>query len=160
MVLSIKEQLKLLFTNPVFLSCIVSWFCAQFLKTIIALIYHRIRNLPELFEMMFWRTGGIPSSHSAIISALCTSIAFRSGIHSDIFVLSFCFLLVTVRDALGVRHASGIQARTLNEIGGDLNRAKIIKYTPIKEVKGHTPFEVIVGILLGFSIGCALSTLQ
>ncbi|MBP3710590.1 MAG: divergent PAP2 family protein [Treponema sp.] len=160
MPLSVKEQLKLLLVNPVFLSCICSWFCAQFLKTIIALIYNRIKNLPDLFEMMFWRTGSLPSSHSAIVAALCTSIGFHSGFHSDLFILSLCFLLITVRDALGVRRANGIQARRLNEIGKELDSKKIINYAPIKEVQGHTPLEVMVGLLLGFSIGLALSLLQ
>mgnify|MGYP001645187556 CR=1 FL=1 len=108
---SVKEQLKLFLANPVFLACICSWFCSQFLKTIIALLSHKIRSLSVLFEMMVWRTGSLPSSHSAIVSALTTSIGFHSGIHSDVFILSLCFLLVTVRDALGVsetrkRHSS------------------------------------------------------
>ena len=76
------------------------------------------------------------------------------------FILSLCFLLVTVRDALGVRRASGIQAKRLNEIGKELDRQKIIAYTPIKEVQGHTPLEVIVGLLIGFSIGFAFALLQ
>ncbi|MGI5096690.1 divergent PAP2 family protein [Treponema socranskii] len=160
MLLSVKEQLKLFLANPIFLACICSWFCSQFLKTIIALLSHKIRSLSVLFEMMVWRTGSLPSSHSAIVSALTTSIGFHSGIHSDIFILSLCFLLVTVRDALGVRRASGIQAKRLNEIGKELDRQKIIAYTPIKEVQGHTPLEVIVGLLIGFSIGFAFALLQ
>ena len=157
---TVKEELRQFIINPVFLACICSWFCAQFLKTIFALCYGRIHSMSELFEMMFWRTGGLPSSHSAMVSALCTTIGFRSGINSDTFVLALCFFLVTIRDALGVRRASGIQARKLNEIGRKLDSDGILEYKPMKEVQGHSPFEVFVGCLLGFSIGIAFSLLK
>lgn len=154
-----KTQLKLLVANPVFLSCVCSWFCAQFMKTIIALCYGRIHSLGELFEMMTWRTGGLPSSHSATVTSLCACIGFRRGLDSDVFILSFCFLLVTVRDALGVRRASGIQARRINEIGRALSEKGVADYEPIKEVNGHSPLEVFAGCLLGFSIALAFSLL-
>ena len=129
------------------------------MKTIISLCYGRIHRFTELFEMMFWRTGSLPSSHSAIVSALCTAIAFHSGINSDVFVLSLCFFLVTIRDALGVRRANGIQAKKLNEIGKALDSQRLIQYKSMKEVQGHTPLEVFVGCLLGFSIGLAFFVL-
>lgn len=129
------------------------------MKTIISLCYGRIHSFTELFEMMFWRTGSLPSSHSAIVSALCTAIAFHSGINSDVFVLSLCFFLVTIRDALGVRRANGIQAKKLNEIGKALDSQRLIQYKSMKEVQGHTPLEVFVGCLLGFSIGLAFFVL-
>ena len=106
-------------------------------------------------------TGGMPSSHSALVSSLCTTIGFRNGINSDIFVFALCFFLVTIRDAFGVRHSSGIQAKKINEIGNELQNLKIIKeYKKIKEVNGHTPMEVICGCLLGFFIGLAFSLLK
>jgi uncharacterized protein len=157
---SFREQFKQFLLNPVFLSCMCSWFCAQFIKTILGLFYGRIHNLSELFEMMFWRTGGLPSSHSALVSSLCTTIAFNSGLNSNIFILSLCFFLITIRDALGVRRANGIQARKLNEIGRKLDEEKILNYQPMKEVQGHTPLEVFIGILLGFFIGLAFSLLK
>lgn len=160
MFFSVREQLKLFFIHPVFLSCVFSWFCAQFLKTAIALFYNKIHSLPQLFEIMFWRTGGMPSSHSALVASLCTSIGFKNGFDSDLFVLALCFLLITVRDALGVRRASGIQARKLNEIGKELSEKKMLSYKPIKEVMGHSPLEVSLGVVLGVSIGAALSLLQ
>ena len=158
---TIKEQLKLFLINPVFLSCVFSWLGAQFLKTAINLIYGRIHSLSELLENLIWRTGGMPSSHSALVSSLCTTIGFRNGINSDVFVFSLCFFLVTIRDAFVVRHSSGIQAKKINEIGNELQNLKIIKeYKKIKEVNGHTPMEVICGCLLGFFIGLAFSLLK
>lgn len=160
MFVSVREQLKLFFIHPVFLSCVFSWFCAQFLKTAIALFYNKLHSFTQLFEVMFWKTGGMPSSHSALVAALCTSIGLKDGFDSDLFVLALCFLLITVRDALGVRRASGIQARKLNEMGKELGEKKILLYKPMKEVMGHTPLEVTFGIVLGVSIGLALSLLK
>lgn len=109
--------------------------------------------------MLLWRTGGMPSSHSALMCTLCTSIGFRSGIDSDIFILSFCFALVVIRDAVGVRRASGIQARVLNELGTSLCEKEILKFKPVKEVQGHKPAEVFIGCFLGVAIGIAFAVL-
>ncbi|MBP5438927.1 MAG: divergent PAP2 family protein [Treponema sp.] len=155
-----REQLKLLFTNPVLLSCIFSWLSAQFLKTMIKLFSRKVHSFKELFELFFWRTGSMPSSHSALVTTLCTTIGYRSGINSDVFILSIGFLLVTVRDAVGVRLASGIQAMVLNKIGQKLSEKGIMDFKPIKEVQGHTPAEVAIGCLLGFFIGLAFSVLK
>lgn len=157
---SFKEQIYLFFRNQVLLSCIFSWLGAQFIKTAINLIYGRIHSLGELFEMMIWRTGGMPSSHSALVTSLCTTIGFRDGLHSDIFMLSLCFFLIVIRDAFGVRRSSGLQAKKLNEIGKELTDNKTIeKYESLKEVNGHTPMEVICGCIFGFFMGLAFSLL-
>lgn len=155
----LKTNLLKLFLNSVFLSCIFSWFVAQFIKTIINLCLRRIHSIAELFEFLIWKTGGFPSSHTALVTALCTSVAFRNGLDSDIFMLSACLMMITVRDALGVRRANGIHARKLNEMGQQLDEKKIVNYKPIKEVLGHNPMEVVFGALLGFFIGLAFTTL-
>ena len=154
-----RNQFQLLLANPVFLAGVCSWFSAQFIKTVIKLLSHKVRSFKEVIELLFWRTGGMPSSHSALVCSLCTSIGIRSGINSDIFVLSGCFMLVVVRDALGVRRSSGIQAKLLNEIGSALTKHELIKVKPIKEVQGHKPIEVIIGCLLGLCMGVAFSVL-
>ena len=155
-----REQIKLLFTNPVLLSCIFSWLSAQFLKTMIKLFSRKVHSFKELFELFFWRTGSMPSSHSALVTTLCTTIGYRSGINSDVFILSIGFFLVTIRDAVGVRRASGIQATILNKIGQKLSEKGIMDFKPIKEVQGHRPAEVAIGCLLGFFIGLAFSVLK
>lgn len=161
MALSFSEQFKLFLVNPIFLSCVFSWLGAQFLKTAINLIYGRIHSLAELLETMIWRTGGMPSSHSALVTSLCTTIAFRHGLNSDIFVFSLCFFLVVIRDAFGVRRSSGLQAKKLNELGNELKEKKVIdNYTKLKEINGHTPMEVICGCLVGFFVGLAFSLLK
>ena len=67
--------------------------------------------------------------------------------------------MVTIRDALGVRRASGMQAKRLNEIGNELDEKKIIEYKPVKEIQGHRPMEVVFGAILGFFIGLGFSVL-
>ncbi|MCR4626646.1 MAG: divergent PAP2 family protein [Treponema sp.] len=154
-----KTNIQLFLLNPVLIACIFSWFCAQFIKTVVKLFYGQVHSFKQLFELMFWRTGGLPSSHSSLVSCLCTTIGFRSGINSDIFVLAFCFMLITMRDALGVRRANGIQARRLNEIVKILNEKGMSDFKFLKEVQGHSPMEVFIGCLLGFFIGLAFSVL-
>ena len=155
------EQLNLFLHNPIFLAGIFSWLGAQFIKTGIKLIYGNIHSLGELFEVMIWRTGGMPSSHSALVTSLCTTIAVRHGIHSDLFIFSLGFFFIVIRDAFGVRRSSGVQARKINEIGKDLKEKGIIEsYKSIKEVDGHTPMEVLCGCLVGFFVGLSFSLLK
>ena len=154
------EQLGKLCSSPSFLSCVFSWFCAQFIKTLINLFTGKVHSVGELLELLIWRTGGMPSSHSSIVACLVTTIGFSEGITSNTFILSFVFFLVVIRDAVGVRRANGIQANVLNRLGHELKDKELIaEYKKIKEVQGHTPMEVIVGIILGFFIGVGFSVL-
>ena len=155
-----KFQMQTMIANPVFLSLVFSWFSAQFIKTVIMLLSGKVHSLKELLELMFWKTGGMPSSHTALVMSLCVSIGFRNGITSDIFILSTAFALVVIRDALGVRRSSGLQTRSLNELGMKLKEKGLIEdFTPLKEVNGHTPAEVIMGCFLGIFVGIAFSVL-
>ena len=156
---SLREQLIAFFSSPMLAAVIFSWFCAQFIKTLIHLFARKIHSIQELVELLVWRTGGMPSSHSSLVACICTMVAFRSGFSSDVFILALCFYLVTVRDAVGVRRANGIQAKMLNEMGRALEQKGLYEFKKIKEVQGHTPLEVFVGSLLGFFIGVAFSVL-
>lgn len=158
---SLTQQFIYFIHNPIFLSCVFSWIGAQFIKAAIKLIYGRIHSIKELLEVMFWRTGGMPSSHSALVTSLCVTIAFRHGLHSDLFIFTLCFFLVVIRDAFGVRRSSGIQAKKLNQIGNELKEKDIVEnYKPLKEVDGHTPMEVLCGCLFGFLVGLSFSLLK
>ncbi|MBR1535977.1 MAG: divergent PAP2 family protein [Treponema sp.] len=160
MLSSVGLQLQALLTSPLLLACVSSWLCAQFIKTVIKLFSGKVHSFQELFELLFWRTGSMPSSHSSITACLCTTIGYRSGVDSDIFILSAVFYLVTIRDAVGVRRANGRQARRLNEIGEILKEKGIFEdYKRLKEVNGHSPMEAFVGSLLGFFIGIAFCVL-
>ena len=158
---SLTQQFIYFIHNPIFLSCVFSWIGAQFIKAAIKLIYGRIHSIKELLEVMFWRTGGMPSSHSALVTSLCVTIAFRHGLHSDLFIFALCFFLVVIRDAFGVRRSSGIQAKKLNQKGNELKEKDIVEnYKPLKEVDGHTPMEVLCGCLFGFLVGLSFSLLK
>jgi uncharacterized protein len=148
-----------LLSNPVFLSAVSSLLMAQFLKAVVNIFRSRAHSFREVILVFFWKTGGMPSSHSALVVSLATAIAFREGFNSSVFILSSFFALVVIRDALGVRRAAGLQAKALNQLGKELNARSGISYRPVKEVHGHTPAEVAVGSVLGFCIALAFYTL-
>jgi acid phosphatase family membrane protein YuiD len=142
--------------NPIVLSCFWSWFLAQFVKAFIALLRVRKRGVRDIFVSLFWKTGGMPSSHAALVSSMTASVGFRSGAGSDLFAVSFFMALIVMRDALGVRRSSGLQARSLNSFGRAAGEKLGIDFHPVKEVQGHTPMEVLVGTLLGIFIAGAV----
>lgn len=148
-----------LFSNPIFLSAIFSLLTAQFLKAVVNIFRAKASSFRDVLVTFFWKTGGMPSSHSALAVSIATAIAFREGLDTSIFILAAFFSLVVVRDAMGVRRAAGLQARTLNLLGKELNARSGIPYRPVKEVHGHSPAEVIIGSLLGFFIALAFCTL-
>ncbi|MBR5645627.1 MAG: divergent PAP2 family protein [Treponema sp.] len=157
---TIIEQIKLFFTHPVFLAGVFSWLGAQFIKTFINLIYGRVHSFYELLEWMIWRTGGMPSSHSALVTSICVTVGFRNGFHSDLFMLAFALMLIVIRDAFGVRRSSGNQAKAINKIGKELKEKGLLEgFDSVKEVDGHTPMQVILGCCLGFVVGMAFSLL-
>jgi acid phosphatase family membrane protein YuiD len=153
------EQVKAFVENPIFLSAVTSWFLAQLVKAIIALLRAKRRSSRELLETIAWRTGGMPSSHAALVSSMTTSIAIGEGIHSNLFVLSLFLALIVIRDSMGVRRSSGIQARTLNNLGRNIADRLKLDFHPVKEVLGHTPLEVVIGTLLGIFIAAAYAYL-
>ncbi|MDR0524663.1 MAG: divergent PAP2 family protein [Spirochaetaceae bacterium] len=147
------------FENPIFLSTVSSWFLAQVLKAMILLLSVRKRSRREFLATLFWRTGGMPSSHAAMVTAMTTSVGFQEGVGSNLFIVSFWIALIVMRDAMGVRRSSGIQAKVLNLLGRNMAERLHIEYYPVKEVNGHTPLEVVVGGLLGIFIAAAYASL-
>jgi acid phosphatase family membrane protein YuiD len=152
-------SLKAFFENPIFLSSVSSLFVAQLLKGIIYVFSVRRSKTRELIEILAWRTGGMPSSHAALVCALSTSAAFVEGIASNLFVFSFWFALVVLRDAMGVRRAAGMQAKSLNLLGKQTADKLGVDFHTVKEIQGHTPIEVVVGGLLGIFIAAGFSLL-
>ena len=151
--------LRSFFENMLFLSSISSLFVAQLLKGIIYILQNRKRKPQELVEIVVWRTGGMPSSHAALVCALCTSIAFAEGLSSNMFVFSFWFALVVLRDAVGVRRSTGLLAKALNTLGKQMAESSELDFHAVKEIHGHTPLEVVVGGLLGIFIAAGLNLL-
>ena len=95
------------------------------------------------------RSGGMPSSHSAMVTSLVSAVGHRSGTHSDVFALSVIFAVIVMYDATGVRQAAGKQAKVLNQIIRELFTGQPVSDVELKELIGHTFVEVIVGALIG-----------
>jgi acid phosphatase family membrane protein YuiD len=148
-----------LLRNNVFLAATMSLFMAQFAKALIVLLARRKAGIQEVFSTLLWKTGGMPSSHAALVISITTSVAFSSGVASDVFALSFFFALVVIRDAMGVRRAAGLQAKALNTLGTRLSKRIHIPFKPVKEIHGHTFPQVVVGSFMGFFIALAVNTL-
>lgn len=156
--LPFADQLKLFFTSPIFWAPISGWIIAQVLKGIICIITGKYENKRELAYIVLSSTGGMPSSHSAMTAALCTSIGFKTGINSEMFIFAFFYFFITAKDAFGVRRSSGLQAQKINEIGEELEEKNQLDFfQKIKVVKGHKPIEVVFGGLLGIALGVFFS---
>lgn len=149
------DSFKALVENPIFLSSVSSLFFAQLLKAVVVVLRGKKRNNRELLQTFAWSTGGMPSSHAALVCSLSTSVAFSEGISSNLFIVTLFFALIIMRDAMGVRRSSGLQARALNFLGRQLGERQEIEYHPVKEIHGHAPLEVVVGALLGIIIAAA-----
>jgi hypothetical protein len=135
--------------NTVFWSAFIAWALAQFLKGLFALYKYK-----RLDFRRFVGAGGMPSSHSAFVSALATGIGLKDGWASTTFALAVVFALIVMYDAAGVRLAASKQAATLNKIIDELFDEGEFHHEHLKELLGHTPIEVFAGSLLGIVISC------
>lgn len=144
-----------LFTNFPLWSAIAAIFFAQFVKVPIQFIATR-----KFDWSLLTSTGGMPSSHSAAVTALSTGVALETGLDSAVFAVSAVFAIITMFDATGVRRQAGEQAIVLNQLVADftkfVNDAKGWQDKPeqekrkeLKELLGHKPIEVFFGGLTG-----------
>lgn len=95
-------------------------------------------------------TGGMPSSHSAFVTALAVGVGLFMGFDTAEFAIAFALMVVVTYDAAGVRRQAGIHAQRINLILNELMSGHQITEKQLKEVLGHTPFEVLGGVLTGF----------
>ena len=135
--------------NRVLLVAITCWFVAQALKVVFHLIIEQKLDFSRFFGL-----GGMPSSHSSVVCGLATSVGLSSGFYSPEFAISFILAAVVMTDAAGVRRAAGKQAAVLNQLIADMfDPDRGLTYETLKELLGHSPFEVLIGALLGILIG-------
>ena len=136
-------------TNKVLIIPICSWAAAQLLKVLLVLIQKRQLDLRYLVI-----SGGMPSAHSALVSALATSVALVQGVGSVAFGITAILALVVMYDSAGVRQSVGKQSVVLNRIMRELKFRRPITELErdLKEFVGHTSFQVIIGGLLGIFI--------
>lgn len=136
--------------NQVLLVAIIACLAAQLSKLIVELTKNRKFNLRVLVT-----TGGMPSAHSAFVGALAVGVGQTLGWASPEFAIAFIFAVIVMYDAAGVRQAAGKQARILNQIIDELfSQGKEFNEDRLKELLGHTPFQVIVGLSMGIAISC------
>ena len=124
---------------------------AQILKCV---IYWAIRK-PVDFRTLV-HTGGMPSSHSAVVASITTSAGLLEGFSSTLFAVALGFAIIVMYDAAGLRRAAGKMAGILNQITEDIYMERQGRVPDrLRELLGHTPFEVIVGALFGALVAYA-----
>lgn len=134
--------------NPSLSAALIAWAIAQILKVLIEYIALKKWNWGLLFE-----AGGMPSSHSAMVSAAALSIGLHGGFYEPVFTIAAIFAMIVIYDATGIRRESGRQAVLINSLIETISKGKIPHGEKLKEVLGHTPGEAILGTLLGLTIG-------
>ena len=134
--------------NQVLWVALAACFLAQGLKAVVELARNGKVNLRSLVS-----TGGMPSSHSALVGALATGVGLEKGWDTNEFAIANLFAVIVMYDAAGVRQAAGKQARILNQMIDELFQENpSFSEERLKELLGHTPVQVIAGLTLGVAI--------
>ena len=143
-----------LFQNRMLLTSLYSWATAQILKTIIYWITNKKLDLHRIVG-----DGGMPSGHSATVTALATTAAIEYGLDSPVFAIAAILAIVVMHDAMGVRLEAGKHAKIINEMNEFMHRMvndDIKVKTKLKEFVGHTPLQVFFGAILGLVMAIIL----
>lgn len=137
-----------LLDNRVLLAALLGWLIAQVLKVVLVFLEEKRLDLSRMVG-----SGGMPSSHSALIVAMAMSVGKYAGLASVEFAIAAAVAMVVMYDAANVRREAGRQAELLNRIVLDLYRDNHLDQEKLKELLGHTPVEVAAGALLGIAVG-------
>lgn len=143
-----KNTFIMFVTNKYIYVPIILWFGIQLFKLIYDLCTTKKFNFKRILG-----AGGMPSSHSAVVTSLATLTGKNLGVDSPIFAISLIFAFVVMYDACGVRRAAGKQAKVLNEIVNTPGLSTIQVQEKLQEALGHTPVQVFVGALIGLIAG-------
>jgi acid phosphatase family membrane protein YuiD len=133
--------------NPVLFIGLFAWALAQFLKVPIQYILYRRLNWGLWFS-----SGGMPSSHSALVTSITLAIGMVEGFNSPLFALAFAVAMIVIYDAAGVRREAGRHAEKINVLLNEFFSGQPISEKQLKEVIGHTPAQVLAGVGLGVGI--------
>ncbi len=146
------EDFGKILENHVLIVAVIACLVAQASKLVVEFVQQGKVNFRVLTT-----TGGMPSAHSAFVGALATAVGQTSGWSSPEFAIAVVFAAIVMYDAAGVRQAAGKQARILNQIIDELFQENPqFNEDRLKELLGHTPFQVVVGLILGI-LTCLLS---
>ena len=144
--------------NRVVVAAFLAWMIGQFLKFPLEYLLNKRWNWGIMFS-----SGGLPSSHSSLVTAVALTIGIQEGFDSAIFALAVSIGMIVIYDAAGVRRQAGIHAERINAImksffeSGQLGEDEL---DDLKEMLGHTPLEVVSGVLLGVLISLAVLALM
>ncbi len=141
-----------LLSNKILIISACAWVIAQILKFLVVLIQER-----RIAWQFFYTSGGMPSSHTAIVCALTTSIAMTLGFGSVAFAISAVVALIVMYDAVGVRQSVGQQSIMINRI---VRGNKLGIEEELREFIGHTPIQVFMGAVLGILVAWGWVTLS
>lgn len=144
------DVLQELLHNDILLAGILSWLTAQVVKTILYAVINKEIDLSRLMG-----DGGMPSAHSATVSAVMVMTGLLCGFGSPLFAVACIVAIIVMHDAMGVRLETGKQAKLLNEMVAlfeALGQPKLSMEKKLKEFVGHTPLQVIAGMLLGIAV--------
>jgi len=131
-----------LFRNEVLVSALIAWGLAQIIKVPIHYMRTRKWNWALLLSV-----GGMPSSHSALVTSIAVSTGLHAGFDSTIFAVAAAIAMIVVYDSTGVRRQAGIHAQKINVLVAELLQGHPISERELLEVLGHTPREAIGGVL-------------
>lgn len=143
--------LEQLFSNQVLITAVAAWFLAGAVKVPIEYIETRDWNWALWFS-----SGGMPSQHSALVTANMLAVGLYSGFNTPAFAIAFTLMMVVVYDAAGVRRQAGLHAAKINRLINEFFAGHPISDNQLKEVLGHTPREVIGGVGLGLVVAVAM----
>jgi len=135
------------FQNKALIAGLIAWLLAQVIKMPLDYLYSRKWNWALLLT-----TGGMPSSHSSLLTATSLGIGLYHGFDSPVFAIAVAITMVVVYDAAGVRRQAGIHAQRINVLFDELLHGHMLNEKDLREVLGHTPLEVMGGILLGLIV--------
>ncbi len=144
--------MQLLINNRILIAAFLAWGVAQVSKTVYEFIRYRHLKFNRLVS-----SGGMPSSHSALVTGLATATGRIQGVGSATFAIAVVLAAIVMYDAAGVRRAVSIQARILNQMIDEAYQGKPFAEKRLRELIGHTPVQVFVGALLGIGIGLIVS---
>jgi len=133
--------------NGVLISALLGWFLAQGAKPFV----HYARTRRWNWGLWF-SAGGMPSSHSGLMSATTLSVGLFEGFGTPLFAVALAISMIVVYDAAGVRRQAGMHAERINKMINELFSGQPISEQSLKEVLGHTPRQVIAGVFFGMAI--------
>lgn len=138
-----------LLKNDILICAFIAWAVAQFGKTLLLLIRRKEVDVRQLLS-----AGGMPSTHSATVSALTTGVARVCGLSSTAFSISLVLSIIVIYDAIGVRYSTGCHAKIINKLARQehLTALEEVNQEPLNERLGHTVREMLCGVALGVLI--------